>query len=214
METLLDYLKPEPACNMLDIACGEGRFAVQLAGHGFDVVGIDISHPSIEIAKAHEHDRLHFYVQDMRLPFYINYFDFSFNFFTSFGYFKHDRDHKLAAKSFAAGLKRGGTLVIDYLNYEHVLANLVAEETILRGSYAFNIKRSVVRRHIIKQISFMDADKKPRTFTESVAGFTLNDFSCMFGDAGMELVETFGDYQLNDYNELTSPRMIMIFKKK
>jgi len=214
IEHLLQYLQPPPGSQMLDIACGEGRFAKQLAEHGYNVTGIDISHPSIETAKAYETDNLQFFVQDMRMPFYINYFDYAFNFFTSFGYFAHNRDHALAARSFAAALKPEGILVIDYLNYENVLANLVPEETIKRGSYTFGIKRKMERNHIVKEISFTDANKKERHYTESVAAFSLSDFIRMFKPTDMSLVGTFGDYQLNSYHPLYSPRLIMIFKKK
>ena len=214
VEHLLDYLKPSPGSTMLDIACGEGRFAKQLAEHGFDVTGIDISHQGIETAKAFETENLHFFVQDMRLPFYINYFDYAFNFFTSFGYFEHNRDHALAARSFAAAIKENGILVIDYLNSEHVLSNFVAEETVQRGSYLFRIKRNLENNHIVKEISFTDADKKQRHYTESVAAFTLADFIRMFKPTDMALVCTFGDYRLNPYHPIDSPRLIMVFKKK
>ena len=214
VENLLDYLRPPASCRMLDIACGEGRFAKQLAEHGFDVTGIDISYPSIEKAKAFEADNLQFFVQDMRLPFYVNYFDYAFNFFTSFGYFAHDRDHALAARSFAAALKNGGMLVVDYLNAEQVLANFVPEETVVRGSYTFNIKRKIEHKHIIKEINFVDADKKQRQYTERVAAFTQTDFVKIFKPADMYLVSTFGDYQLGPYDPMHSPRLIMIFKKK
>ncbi len=214
VENLLGYLSPRPGSTMLDIACGEGRFAKQLAEHGFDVTGIDISNLSIETANAFETDNLRFFVQDMRLPFYINYFDYAFNFFTSFGYFAHDRDHALAARSFAAALKKNGILVIDYLNQEQVIANFVPEEIIKRGSYTFNIKRKVERNHFIKDINFLDAQKKQRHFTESVAAFSLSDFIKMFKSTDMSLVNTFGDYQLNPYHPIDSPRLIMIFKKK
>ena len=213
IENLLGYLKPLPAASMLDIACGEGRFAVQLAEKGFDVTGIDISHASIELAKAFEQENLRFYVQDMRFPFCINYFDYAFNFFTSFGYFRYDRDHSMAARSFAAALKKGGTLVIDYLNYQHVLGHLVPESKVKRGDYTFNIKKKYERRHIIKDIDFEDADKKHRHFRETVATFSLEDFVKLFANAGMELVQTFGDYDLNAYHPIDTPRMIMIFKK-
>jgi SAM-dependent methyltransferase len=213
VETLLAYLQPLPDSKMVDIACGEGRFAVQLAEHGYDVTGIDLSHRSIEKAKAHETPLLQFFVHDMRFPFYINYFDYAFNFFTSFGYFAHDRDHVLAAKSFAKGLKKDGILVIDYLNSDQVIANLVPEETIQRGSYSFHIQRRVERNHIVKDISFTDADNKPRHYTESVAAFSLSDFVRMFKTAGLSLVATFGDYKLNTYQPLESKRMIMVFKK-
>jgi 2-polyprenyl-3-methyl-5-hydroxy-6-metoxy-1,4-benzoquinol methylase len=214
IEHLLEYLRPTPGSKMLDIACGEGRFARQLAEHHFDVTGIDISAPSIETAKAHETDMLQFFVQDMRMPFYINYFDYAFNFFTSFGYFAHDRDHALAARSFAASLKQEGILVIDYLNAEQVIDNLVAEETIQRGNHTFHIKRSIERNHIVKNISFTDADLKERQYRESVAAFSLSDFIRMFKPTDMALVATFGDYQLNGYHPAYSPRLIMVFKKK
>ena len=150
----------------------------------------------------------------MRFPFYINYFDYAFNFFTSFGYFTHDRDHALAAKSFAASLRENGILVIDYFNAEQVIANLVPEETVRRGSYTFTITRKLERNHIVKEIYVTDAENKPRQYTETVAAFTLADFIKMFRQAGMSLVSTFGDYRLGPYHPLDSPRLIMIFKKK
>ncbi len=214
VEQLLQYLQPPTRSAMLDIACGEGRFARQLAEHGYNVTGIDISQEAIEIAKGSENEHLQFFVQDMRMPFYINFFDYSFNFFTSFGYFAHDRDHALAARSFAAGLKPGGLLVIDYLNYEHVIANFIAEEQINRGSYTFNIKRTIERGHIIKEISFTDANNKHWNFTESVAAFSRQDFIRIFESSGMELTATFGDYNLGNYDQAHSARLIMVFKKK
>lgn len=214
VENLLGYLKPRPGSSMLDIACGEGRFAKQLAEHGFDVTGIDISNESIESANKFENNKLRFFVQDMRLPFYINYFDYAFNFFTSFGYFTHDRDHALAARSFTAALKKDGILVIDYLNVDYVMANFVPEESIERGAYTFNIKRKLERQHLIKEISFSDSASKQRHYAESVAAFSLADFIKMFKSTDMALVNTFGDYQLRPYHPIDSPRLIMIFKKK
>ncbi len=214
VENLLNYLQPRLGCSMLDIACGEGRFAKQLAEHGFDVTGIDISIESIDTALTFESDNLHFFTQDMRFPFYINYFDYAFNFFTSFGYFAHDRDHLLAAKSFAASLKVNGILVIDYLNFDYVLANLVPEETIERDGCTFNIKRKLERKHIIKEISFTDAENKLRNYTETLAAFTLSDFIKMFKLTDMSLISTFGDYKLVPYHPVDSPRLIMVFKKK
>jgi SAM-dependent methyltransferase len=62
---------------MVDIACGKGRHSKFLAAKGFDVTGIDISTDSIQYAKQFETDNLHFFVHDMRLLFWINYFDYA-----------------------------------------------------------------------------------------------------------------------------------------
>jgi SAM-dependent methyltransferase len=211
--SLLNYLHPLPGSTMADIACGEGRFSRTLAEKGYDVTGVDLSLPSIEKAKGYENDKLHFFVHDMRFPFYINYFDYAFNFFTSFGYFKHERDNQMAAKSFAAGLKKDGILVIDYLNRDQVLKNLVPEETVSRGSYTFNISRRLENNKILKDIRFKDAEGHDRHYVESVAAFGLSDFVKIFRKAGMHLVGTFGDYKLGAFDPLESPRLIMVFKK-
>ena len=213
VEELIDYLQPLPGSSMADIACGEGRFSVQLAEHGYDVIGVDLSYASIEKAAKHERENLHFFVHDMRFPFYINYFNYAFNFFTSFGYFATTRDHMMAAKSFAMGLKKGGILVIDYLNKEQSLGNLQPEETVMRGNMEFDIKRRLENDHFVKDIYFNDREGKSRHYRESVAAFTLSDFISMFKKAGLSLVGTFGDYKLNTYHPTDSPRMIMMFKK-
>lgn len=210
---LIDYLQPLPGSKMADIACGEGRFAIQLAQYGYDVTGIDLAYESIRKAKKHEADNLHFLVHDMRFPFYINYFDYAFNFFTSFGYFHSERDHNMAAKSFARCLKKSGLLVIDYINKENALANMVAKDTVERDEFTFHISKKLENNHFIKHIRFRDENGMDREFTETVAAFTLRDFMTMFKDAGLSPVATFGDYQLNNYNPQESPRMIMIFKK-
>src|SRR5215210_1771846 len=113
---LLHHLQPGNASRMLDVACGRGRHARFLATKGFDVTGIDISFENIEYAKQYESDRLHFYQHDMRLPSWINYFDYAFNFFTSFGYFATRREHDDAVRTLAQSLKKEGLLLIDYLN--------------------------------------------------------------------------------------------------
>lgn len=105
---LIEYLKPASRSRMLDVACGKGRHSLQLANKGFDVTGIDLSAYSIQEALKHECENLHFYQHDMRLPFWINYFDYAFNFFTSFGYFQTQRENDNAIRTIAQSLKQQG----------------------------------------------------------------------------------------------------------
>lgn len=212
-ESLIQFLEPPAGSRMLDIGCGEGRFAIQFANNGYDVTGIDLAENRIEKALEHEQDNLHFFVHDMRLPFYINYFDYAFNLFTSFGYFATERDNQLAANSFAGALKKGGTLVIDYLNSDWVLQQLKPYETIEREGIVFDIQKDYDGHHIIKHIRFTDASGVPRHYTERVAAFSLQDFITLFENAGLKLETTLGDYQLSPFVSKTSPRLIMIFKK-
>lgn len=212
-DALLRHLSPVPGARMLDIACGEGRLSRSLAARGYDVMGIDLSHASISLAQRSEASNLHFFVHDMRMPFYVNYFDLAFNFFTSFGYFAKPRDHRMAARSFACALKPGGVLVVDYLNRNKVLSGLVPEETVERGGIRFDIRRHYNGTHFIKEIRFTDRQGTPQHFTERVAAFDLDEFLQLFSKAGLSLVTTFGDYDLRPFTLDESPRLIMVFKK-
>lgn len=214
INNLLNYLQPKPGSSMIDIACGEGRHSYSLAQRGFEVVGIDLATASIQKARQYQLPSLSFYVQDMRLPFYINYFDYAFNFFTSFGYFDSPRDHQAAAHQFANCLKPGGTLVIDYLNEVKSRKELVPQESVLREDRMFDLLRYVQDGYFIKEICFKDAELRDRCYHERVAAFGLADFKKIFGAAGLTLKETFGDYQLRPFDPEQSPRLILIFEKK
>jgi len=213
IQNLLNFLKPNPGCKILDIACGEGRHSIQLADKGFEVTGIDLSSLSIAFAKKNETDNLRFFVHDMRLPFCVNYFDYALNCFTSFGYFAHTLDHELAAKSFAGNIKKNGTLVIDYLNKNYSLQRLVPFETIEREGIKFSINRSMNTTHFLKEISFTDLNGRQRIYQEKVAVFSLENFRSIFEKVGLKLVHFFGDYHLQPYHENDSPRLIMVFLK-
>lgn len=213
-DALLGYLKAPQGSRMVDIGCGEGRFAIQFAQHGYDVTGIDLAENRIEKANEHSHEHLHFLVHDMRFPFYVNYFDFAFNLFTSFGYFQHNRDNVLAARSFAGCLKKGGILVVDYLNKDLVLQELVPYQVLERDGIRFDIQKDYDGQHIIKNIRFKDREGLDQQYTERVSAFGLQEFRHLFTEvAGMELLDTFGNYQLDPFDADRSPRLIMVFKK-
>jgi len=214
VDNLMPHLQAGEHSRMLDIACGEGRFSRRLAHYGHDVTGIDIAPEMVASAWKFENENLRFFIRDMRTPLFINYFDFAFNFFTSFGYFEKQEDNQLAAHSIAASLKPGGVLVMDYFNAEFVLSHLVPSEQITRQDLLFDIRRSYQHNHIIKDIYITDNSGMSHSFQERVPVFSLDDFRQMFGAAGMEIVTTFGDYELDAYHRSNSPRMIMLFRKE
>ncbi len=215
IHTLIAHLNPKHASTMLDIACGKGRHSMALAQMGFDVTGIDLSEASIEEAKSAEFERLHFYQHDMRQLFRINYFDYAFNFFTSFGYFKTRREHDNAIRMMADSIKPGGKLVIDYLNVHHVEAQLTPMMVTEVEDVKFHISKWQTEQHFFKQIQITDKDHiAPRhLYTERVAKFSLGDFNDMLSYQHMQITEVFGNYQLGQYDVKTSPRMIIVAQK-
>ena len=215
IDKLIDYLKPAAGSFMLDVACGKGRHSIQLAGKGFDVTGIDLSEESIAGALQHEAANLHFYRHDMRLPFWINYFHYAFNFFTSFGYFRTRREHDDAIRTIAQAIRPGGIFVMDYLNVHYAEANSIKSQIIHVDAAEFHITKWHDDHHFFKQIQVIDGANKTmkHLYTEKVAKFSLGDFTEMFAYQGMQLQEVYGDYNFCNYDVRKSPRMIMIAKK-
>ncbi|MEO1437803.1 MAG: class I SAM-dependent methyltransferase, partial [Bacteroidota bacterium] len=196
VRALTQKLNIPKASSMMDLACGKGRYAKLLAEYGAEVVGLDLSEESIKYAKQFENERLSFYKHDMRQLFRINYFDYIFNLFTSFGYFKTDREHLRVFKNIEKGLRPGGTFIFDYFNLASVKANLVSEEVIERGGYTFEINRSIENEQVIKRIKVIQGSET-KTYTEQVRAFDGSAFEEMLQQAGLQIVAKFGNYQLD-----------------
>ena len=214
INTLLDHLHPKSESTMLDVACGTGRHSIQLASRGFDVTGIDLSEHSIEQALKQEQDRLHFYVHDMRQPFRINYYDYAFNFFTSFGYFNTQREHDNAIRTIAQSLKMNGCFVMDYLNVHYTENHFIHQSEKMINGINYIITKWYDETHFYKKIMVEDESlDEPLVFMEKVAKFSLGDFTDMFSYQGLQIREIFGDYQFGRYSLKDSPRLIMIADK-
>jgi len=212
---LLGHLSPSPQSRMLDVACGRGRHSKILASLGHFVTGIDLSPNSIAYAKKFQTDHLEFYVHDMRLPFYINYFDYAFNFFTSFGYFKTRRESDDAIRTIVKSLKPTGIFVIDYLNVHYAESRLVHDEIKKIESTTYKIHRWDDETHFYKRIIVEDPSLiRPLEFTEQVTKFSLGDFTDMLSYQGKQVKEVFGDYELNAYDVRKTPRLILIAQTK
>jgi len=209
MDNLTQHLSVQENETILDLACGKGRHSCYLNELGYQVTGVDLSENSIAFAKEFENNRLNFEVHDMTKAYHTP-FNFVFNLFTSFGYFENEEDNLNTIKAIKANLKENGIGVIDFLNADFVIDNLVPQEVKTVEHITFHIKRFVKDGFIHKQIDFTD-EGQDFSFTEKVKAIRLEDFQNYFEAAGLTLLETFGDFNLNKYVP-NSPRLILIFQ--
>jgi SAM-dependent methyltransferase len=220
MDNITEYLNLPEDAKILDLACGKGRHSVYLNQLGYDVTGADLSENSIHEASKFANGKLHFTVHDMREPFAEKY-DAIFNLFTSFGYFENDADNLKTLIAIKESLSEYGFAVIDFMNVDHVIANLVPEETKTVEGIDFHIRRFHIDNHIYKEIDFEDtraegersgAKGQKFHFTEKVQALTLENFEVMMESADIHLLDIFGDYKLRKFSKKDSERLIMIFK--
>lgn len=197
--------------HVLDLACGAGRHSRVLARLGYRVSGCDLSKNSIDQANNNALPGTDFFVHDMREPLPKKY-DAIFNLFTSFGYFDHLSDNLKVLNSVINALEDDGVFVLDFMNATKVIAQLNPAEKIQRGEIEFNITRKVINQRIVKSIDF-EADNRTFHFEEKVQALHLTDFETLFTQAGLQLISTFGSYDLTPYSSTDSDRLILIGQK-
>jgi len=209
IKNIVKYLNLDKDDTILDLACGKGRHSIFLNSLGYKVTGLDLSKNSIEHAKTHESNSLHFDVHDMRDA-YETQFEVVLNLFTSFGYFEEEVDNFKVIQTIKSSLKQNGIGVIDYMNSPVVIDNLIAQNSYESEGIKFNLKRSYTDGFITKNIEVNDADQIHH-FEEKVRAFSFQDFETMLSNAGLHLLDCFGSYKLEPFNSKTSERLILIF---
>lgn len=209
MENLVSFLGLPKGSTILDLACGKGRHSIFLNKLGYDVTGVDLSENSIAYAKQFENENLHFETHCMCDPM-DKKFDAVFNLFTSLGYFEDEDDNLETIRSIKAELKPEGYGVIDFMNVKKVIPNLVPAEVKRVKGIDFKITRSLKNGYIHKDICFED-EGEVYLYTEKVKALTLDKFCRYFDEVGINLLRTFGSYELEEYREETSDRLILVF---
>ncbi|MDQ3847026.1 MAG: class I SAM-dependent methyltransferase [Bacteroidota bacterium] len=214
VDALIAELQPRKDAVMLDVGCGNGRHCIHLASKGFTVTGIDLALSSIRQAKKYETSLLWFFQHDMQLPFGHNCFDYVFNFFTSFGYFKNVNAHNNVLSNMSNALKQGGKLLLDYMNIYYAEDRLIGKEEKEMDGIIYHITRWMDEKYFFKKIVIEDfRSGGPLEYTEQVARFDLDDFKRMFSAYNLQIEEVYGDYKLNEFDQRNSPRLIMVAKK-
>src|SRR5262245_47697177 len=129
----VDFLEKMLGARMqlLDVACGGGRHALELARRGCRVTGLDISEEFLRQATATaqaEKLSAQFIYGDMRELRYENEFDGAYCFGNAFGYFPH-ADMTAFVAGVARALKPNGRFVVDAASAaESILPRLPGRE--------------------------------------------------------------------------------------
>src|SRR5260370_11066342 len=121
----------KPGASVLDLCCGQGRHAVNLAKRGLKVTGLDLNSEYLELTRRAADAskvQLETVAADMREIPFENNFDAIVNMYSSFGYLESEAEDLKVLESAARALKHGGRLLLDMLNREWAFANYMQND--------------------------------------------------------------------------------------
>ncbi len=209
---LVTKVVPLEGRRVLDLACGQGRHALQLDQLGARTTGVDLSAVLLKRARFSSPPVRDLVRADMRaLPFKGASFDVVVNLFTSFGYFGSDDEHQHVLNSVSDLLIAGGWFVLDYLNADHVRAGLVPHERMDVNGKTITIRRRLVDggAYVQKEVYLTDVGTE---HVERVRLFSAANLADMLATAGLHVMRTFGDYAGGSLTK-HSPRAVLFARK-
>jgi len=197
-EFVIDSMGLQPGAQVLDVGCGYGRHAMELAARGFHVVGLDLSTPLLVRGGEEAMRRgleINFVRGDMRELDFDSQFDGAYCMFSTFGYFDDETNKKTIA-NIARALKPGGRVMIEILNRDYVIADLPTrvwwegEGCVVLEEVELNYFSS--RIQVNRSVVFDDGRQLEQEI--SVRAYSLHEVGKLMHAAGFRVLEVSGGY--------------------
>lgn len=211
--------------SLLDIACGEGSFAVEMAKKGWDVVGIDQSEEMLRLARhrsMEERLTIHLLQQDMRNLVIEKQFDLATCWFDSLNYLLTTADLEKTFQNISNALKPGGWFIFDMNTIYGLAVNwqkqncYVQQETadlleLHRTSYDYESRQASIK------ITWFIRDNEIWQRYEEIhveKGYTINEIKTSLENASFSVEGCYGSLKNLTPLQLESGRVWVIAKKR
>jgi SAM-dependent methyltransferase len=189
----------EPGAQIVDLGCGHGRHANELARRGHRVLGVDLVPGFLEVARAEasQHDGLtvEYALGDVRqLVASGASFDHALCLFDAFGFLEDDGNEAFLRGAHAA-LHPGGSLLLDVRSRDWVVKNILPVTVLDKG------EDLMVDRHMFDVATGRLVDRRTyvrggraRTVTFSIRLYTLSELTALLRAVGFAVERTWGGW--------------------
>jgi SAM-dependent methyltransferase len=207
-------LNVEPGGKILDVPCGNGRHAIELARRDYTMTGLDLSEEFIAEARGSTPLAIRWVRDDMRSLSWTGEFDGAYCFGNSFGYFAREEAGEFLA-AVALCLKIGARFVVDTgMAAESILPSLARNRWFRLGDILMlsENRYDPVESRLDIDYTFVRGGAVETRPTASYV-FTVRELCRMHEEAGLRPVELLGSMNGDPY-QLGSPRLILVSAKK
>jgi len=212
VEQVLDLPR---GARILDLACGHGRHAVELAGRGYEVTGQDLSSYFLGEGQRKALDRgvsVRWVERDMRTIDADEPYDAVISMFTGFGYFESDEENVRVLSAVAGALVPGGRFLLDVVNRERIM-RVYREKDWTRLDNGVTV---LTERHFDfaggrnqETRTWIFPNGRERSLRVDLRLYTTRELRTMLSTVGLEVDETFGGFDGGPL-DLDAPECILV----
>lgn len=217
VDRIIPLLSLSPGASVLDLCCGPGRHALELARRGYRVTGVDRTAAYLKKAKEkadQEGLTVEFVQDDMRDFCRPGSFDGALLMFTSFGYFEDAAENLRVLANVCRSLRDTGSLLIDLMGKE-VLARIHCERDwrerdgvlLLEERKITNDWSRMENRWIVQQ------GHKRLEYKVTFCLYSAAELSKLLKESGFGSVDIYGDLEGAPYDQ-AAKRLIAVARKQ
>jgi SAM-dependent methyltransferase len=211
-------LRLAPGAHVLDVACGAGRHAIELARRGYQVTGLDLSPALLRVAarRAKRADAPVEWIEaDMRTSPATVAYDGALNLFSSWGYFESDAEDARVLRSVAGALKLGGRFLLELSHQPWILRHFEPRGWHdARGVVVLEQRTlDLMAGRMAVEMTVLYPDGRRQTWPYDVRLYTAPEVVRMLREAGLEVIDVFGGYDGAPLT-LDSPRLIVLSERR
>ncbi len=212
VDRLIELTGVSPPCKVLDLCCGPGRHAVELARRGYRVTGVDRTKEYLDKA-AEDFPDIEFIEADMRDFRRTDAFSLVLNLYTSFGYFEDPADDRKVVENVYESLVPGGKFIMELMGKE-VLARIFRK----RDWYE---ERGIIyleERRVLEDWKWVEArwlkldGEKMEEYTISHRLYSALELKELLTELGFGEVEIYGSLAGISYDQ-NAERLVAVARK-
>lgn len=207
--------------SVLDLCCGQGRHAVELALRGYEVSGLDLSPAYLELTSAAAKEAgvsIETLEADMRAIPAQSRFNAVINMYSSFGYLESEAEDAKVLTSIERALKPGGRALLDLLNREWVVHNngptdwhYGPDGTLYLEARRFDLAAS---RNRVTFTAIDTTGARRDLDGHHIRLYTLREMIGALKAAGLLFEAVYGGYEEEPYTPDTRRMIIVAFKPR